>query len=344
MPVVSVIIPMYNAEKFIKETIDSILNQSLSDLELIVVDNCSEDRSVEIVSRMKDTRIRLVVNPENVGAYNSLNIGIGMSRGEYIADNDADDISYPNRLETQVSYLQAHPETTYCLSASDVLQDGVIKTKTTYYAFSPEQLRFVLLFNGDSGIHSSLMMRGEILRDNGIFYNSDYRYAGDAWMKMELLKYGEAGYLAEPLLAYRVHEGQTTYAFSKGEREKEKDQLVLQYLKDQNLDAAEKEILRKALVQRTLQGKEEIDCFVDAVMHFADKCGLKKDLEEDQVLVQKMIGTTMVFQKKNPSLLHIYQTNVGKKLAPYLPKRYFIPVCLLRYNRNFVQTQVERVD
>lgn len=110
MPQLSVLMPVYNAEKFLAEAIDSILQQSFTDFEFIIIDDCSTDSSVAIVKSYQDARIRFYSNTSNSGISYTLNRGIELAATDLIARMDADDISYPQRLQMQYDYLIAHPE------------------------------------------------------------------------------------------------------------------------------------------------------------------------------------------------------------------------------------------
>ena len=110
MPRVSVILPAYNAEAYLKEAIDSILNQTFPDFQLIVINDCSTDGTEEIIRQYADPRLVPVKNEKNLGIAATLNRGLSLAQGDYIARMDADDISLPHRLERQVAYLDAHPD------------------------------------------------------------------------------------------------------------------------------------------------------------------------------------------------------------------------------------------
>ncbi|MBO7600556.1 MAG: glycosyltransferase family 2 protein [Lachnospiraceae bacterium] len=103
---VSIIVPVYNAENFIKETIDSVLKQTYTDWELLLVDDCSKDASCDIIKSYDDERIKLFKQPENLGAYAARNCGLSLALGRYIAFLDADDIWEPKKLEHQMKFLK----------------------------------------------------------------------------------------------------------------------------------------------------------------------------------------------------------------------------------------------
>jgi glycosyltransferase involved in cell wall biosynthesis len=109
-PLVSVIMPVYNAQKHLVEAVNSILNQSYSNLELIIINDGSTDKSEEILLTLTNTRIRYVKNKKNLGVSKTLNIGLQLARGKYVARMDADDLSMPKRIEKQVKFLEKNKD------------------------------------------------------------------------------------------------------------------------------------------------------------------------------------------------------------------------------------------
>ena len=108
-PFISVIMSVYNAEQFLREAIDSILNQTYDNFEFIIIDDASTDSSNAILRSYNDHRIRVHLNKENSGLTKSLNIGLALAKGTYIARQDADDVSYPERFQRQLDFFQANP-------------------------------------------------------------------------------------------------------------------------------------------------------------------------------------------------------------------------------------------
>lgn len=104
---ISIIVPVYNAEKYIEETINSVLNQTYSDFELILVDDVSTDNSIAIISKFNDSRIRLIALDENSGAYAARNRGLAEAKGEYISFLDADDLWMPEKLEREAAFMKS---------------------------------------------------------------------------------------------------------------------------------------------------------------------------------------------------------------------------------------------
>ena len=128
MPVVSVIMPVFNGEAHLKEAIESILTQTFDDFELIIVNDGSKDRSGEIIRSFTDKRIRYMENDQNRGLIYSLNRAIDTAVGRYIARMDADDVCFPDRLEVQKKWLERNPCTSVVASFSETIDDSGHKT------------------------------------------------------------------------------------------------------------------------------------------------------------------------------------------------------------------------
>ena len=107
----TVLMPVYNAEKYLKPALESILNQTYKDFEFLIIDDGSTDKSLEIIKSYNDSRIRLIGHEQNQKLIATLNEGIKLAQGEYIARMDADDISAPERLQKQMEFLEKHPAT-----------------------------------------------------------------------------------------------------------------------------------------------------------------------------------------------------------------------------------------
>lgn len=131
---VSIITPVYNSEKFIRETIVSVLNQTYDNWEMILIDDCSTDNSESIIKEYtnKDNRFRYIKLKENSGVANARNIGIGEAKGRFIAFLDSDDVWYKNKLETQVNYM-INNNISFCFSAYEVIDENskIINQKIT---------------------------------------------------------------------------------------------------------------------------------------------------------------------------------------------------------------------
>jgi glycosyltransferase involved in cell wall biosynthesis len=202
-PKVSVLLPVYNAGPFLRQAIDSILNQSFADFELIIIDDGSTDNSGETIATYTDQRIK-AFHQENQGLMATLNRGLGLTQGEYIARMDQDDISFPERFQKQVAFLDTHPDhaivgTTYAYVDPQNQLIGV------YPALLDDQdLRRDVVTKSPFG-HGSVMMRASVIRDNSIEYRPSYIEDHDLWMR--LAAYGKMANLSDILYLWRHHPG-----------------------------------------------------------------------------------------------------------------------------------------
>jgi glycosyltransferase involved in cell wall biosynthesis len=183
-PVVSVVMSVFNGEKFLREAIDSILGQTFRDFEFLIVNDGSRDGTQEILESYADPRIGLI-RQENTGLARSLNRAIRAARGNYIARQDADDRSFPNRLEMEYEFLRANPDIAMIgTHASFIDKDG-----REFSVWRPpvihEEIRRHLLQEGNSFCHGSVMARKTCLEEVGLYreafeYTQDY----DLWLRV----------------------------------------------------------------------------------------------------------------------------------------------------------------
>lgn len=183
-PKVTVLMSVYNGERFLPQAIDSILTQSYHDFEFLIIDDGSNDRSREIIQSYNDKRIRLINNRENIGLTASLNKGLELAGGEYIARMDADDVSYPQRLEVQVEFLENNPAVALLGAWAEVVDEDGKTIKVWRYPAGDCAIRWRLLTR-NCLVHSSVMYRKDKVRDAG-GYNSSLKFAQDyeLWAKL----------------------------------------------------------------------------------------------------------------------------------------------------------------
>ena len=211
-PLVSVLIPCYNVERYVVEAVGSISNQTYKNLEIIAINDCSTDRTGELLMQLakQDSRIRVVTNEVNLKLIQTLNKGIGMCNGEYIARMDADDISLPTRIEKEVRFLEENKD------------HGIVST--LFYAFRSEnpnkkdlhhsplldkELRAYILFK--SGVcHPAVMIRKRVFTELGLKFESEYLHVEDYALWSQAIYKTKIGNLNEPLLLYRVHQNQVS--------------------------------------------------------------------------------------------------------------------------------------
>ena len=198
---ISVIMSVYNGEKYLGRAIESILNQTFTDYEFIIVNDGSADDSLKIIKGYDDKRILLINNDTNIGLTRSLNKAIEQARGEYIARQDADDISLANRFEEQVGYLEQHPDTALLGTSIYIMdEDGRVLGRKTALANPGESLFKFNQFN-----HGSTMFKSTVVRELG-GYNELFRYCQDYELWLRIAKRYEVRNLKQALYMLRSHQ------------------------------------------------------------------------------------------------------------------------------------------
>ena len=200
-PKVSVLMPVYNAALYLRQAIDSILNQTFTDFEFLIINDGSTDGSEQIIKSYTDPRIFYRKNTKNLGLVATLTLGIDLARGEYIARMDADDISLPERFARQIEFMDSHPEVGACGTAYQYFGDSsnIVYPPTDY------KKAFTLLSDNSSLGHPTSMIRRSVLLQHGFHYEEKYQYAADFafWIRI-----GQVAYLTslpKVLLLYRWH-------------------------------------------------------------------------------------------------------------------------------------------
>ena len=201
-PKVTVLMTVYNGEKFLNEAIEGILNQTFRDFEFLIINDGSTDGSREIIQSYKDPRINLVDNESNIGLTASLNRGLSLAGGEYIARQDADDISLPERLEKQISILERNRE--IALLGSWYLEIDESGNPLREYKLPCEPLQI----SWDSIFYcsfSTVVFRRELVLNNVGFYDESFRYAQDWELYSKIARTHTAVNIGECLVKYRLH-------------------------------------------------------------------------------------------------------------------------------------------
>jgi len=201
-PKVSVVMSLYNSERYLKEAIDSVLSQTLTDFEFIIIDDGSQDDGATIVASYDDARIRFI-SQKNAGLPAALNKAISLAKGDFIARMDPDDICMPNRLATQYDYLCSHPDVAIVGSSAICIDEDGIQLAS----ISKEVLHKL----GDSTVPESPCIHPSVMFLYAVYkkvegYPERMRYGGeDAILFNKILTYGAIVNLTEPLIYYRVH-------------------------------------------------------------------------------------------------------------------------------------------
>ncbi len=180
-PLISVLLSVYNDDKNIKNSIESILSQSYKNIELLVIDDCSDDKTYDILNEIKDSRIKIYRNKENKGLTKSLNILINKSNGDILARHDSDDISLPNRIEVQYKALSKY-HLDACTTRAYIKNSERSIPRFSHYL----PISLVMKYKNPF-IHGTLMVRKKAILDVGL-YDENIKYAQDYKLFLKLLK------------------------------------------------------------------------------------------------------------------------------------------------------------
>lgn len=208
LPLVSVCIAVYNREKFIKQAIESVLNQTYQNFEIIVIDDGSIDNTVSVIKSIDDTRIRLYNNSKNKGIVYTRNKYIGLANGDYIAILDSDDLWVPEKLEKQLLFLKQNPDYGIC-GTNAIRKYANGKEEIWKYPSSHEAIK-VRLFWGSAIIHSSLIIKKSIIKNNNISYSNSLKQAEDFDLIRKIVAVSKAKNINKELVIYNIHKEQIT--------------------------------------------------------------------------------------------------------------------------------------
>lgn len=306
-PKITVLLPVYNCELYIKTAVESILNQTFTNFELLIIDDASTDATVSILKKFDDPRIQLIEKPLNSGYTNSLNYGLKIAKGQYIARMDADDISYPERFARQIDYLDNHPDVVVCGTTYKIVDND----KKIILPQDHEAIKIGLLW-GNCVSHPSVMIRKKIVDDFSIRYDTSKEPAEDYDMWVRLLSIGKLHNLKEILLEYRVYGNQVSR--KRAEEQKKNDiaakLLLLQYLdikwNDLELEFLERQFAKTEVVKfqdlqifKTIQKKLEkanISGFFESKRFRQYLIDLEADVLRKCFLKQKRYSPTMYLE------------------------------------------------
>jgi glycosyltransferase involved in cell wall biosynthesis len=201
-PKISVILPVFNAQTYLQESIESILSQTFTNFELIIINDGSTDQSLDIIQSYSDERIKLI-NQANAGLPISLNRAIAIAKGQYLARQDADDISLPSRLAEQAAYLDEHPACALLGSWANILMDNSPTDRALQHPHLNGDIALKLLFF-NCFVHSSVMIRKSALEKSGLYPEERDKFPPedyDLWLRIS--KSFEVANIPKALLQYR---------------------------------------------------------------------------------------------------------------------------------------------
>jgi len=185
-PKITVLMSVYNEEKYLREAVDSILNQTFENFEFLIINDASTDKTVKILESYNDPRIKIYNNKKNIGLTKSLNVGLKMAKGKYIARQDADDISMPDRFEKQTDFLNKHDNYAVVGTFARIINEHSEEIRPFRIPTEDSDIRNFLKTD-NCMVHGSVMIRMSTLLDMG-FYNEDFERSQDYELWLRLTK------------------------------------------------------------------------------------------------------------------------------------------------------------
>ena len=227
LPLISVLMPAYNAEKYIGEAIESVLNQTFVDFELLIINDGSTDKTEEIILSFNDKRIRYIKNETNLKLIATLNKGIDLARGKYIVRIDADDMCLPNRFRKQIDFLEKHSDYALCGSWAYLINSKGKKTGRMKFIDNHNLMQISLLFSSPL-IHPSVMARTEIFKQFKYSHTALHIEDLDLWVR--IVNSGlKIANIPDFLIKYRWHDSNISVENETFQTEK-KNELLKPYI------------------------------------------------------------------------------------------------------------------
>ena len=298
---ISVIMPVYNCKFYIEDAVNSILNQTFQDFELIIIDDCSTDGTYEILNKINSKKIQLIKKDLNTGYTNSLNLGISLAKGKYIARMDGDDISHIERFSKQIQAFSNDSDLVIC--------GGAYQSVCGNHIFKPSLKHEDILVDLTIScpfVHPSVMIRRETLVDNNLKYDQEFEPAEDLdlWAKLCLL--GKAINLEDILIYYRIHSEQTSILRSKSQEEKSK-------------------IIKENYMKNVIKEDFEYNIFVNPFLFSFDKINQYKEIENRFILALSNKG------------IELNKNKLKERFREYL----FIRISKIAFNLENIYSEVK---
>lgn len=289
-PMISVLMPVYNSEKYLREAIDSIIFQTYTDWELIIINDGATDNSKAIIESYSDSRIRYFENPQNIGLIKTLNKGIDLCRGEYVARMDSDDISMADRFSLQVDFLEKNKDCAMCGTDAFIINGGGETTGEIMNFRTNEYLQINLLFSVPF-VHPSVMIRTSVLKD--LMFDLNYIHAEDYDLWCRVADNHKVANIPSFLLKYRWHNTNVSVLNEKTQ-DGVKNEIIRRQIGNLGLDPTDRDLYfhRITFKQYDVKNNEARETFVDYD-------GLSK-------WFQKLIEANQICGKYDPDALMAY--------------------------------------
>lgn len=258
-PLVSVIIPCYNAEKYVEAAVRSIMNQTYKNLEILCCDDCSTDRTFSILQELadEDSRIKLFKNETNQKIVKTLNNLVSLANGKYIARMDADDISLPKRIEKQVEFLEENSDIAFCGTNAWHIDENGEKIGFSCLPRTNDEIN-KFKFYACPFYHPAVMIRSSVYKEN--FYDENFLYAEDYELWIRLLEKYKGYNLKERLIFYRIFFSQTSKMCFNEQQIKSAEIFVKYNLKENKILRIEEKL--NALLKLDNDEKKEFEYYV----------------------------------------------------------------------------------
>ncbi len=317
---VSVVMPVFNCEDFVKEAIESILNQTYREFELIVINDGSTDGSDVLIREFNDPRIKYINNSPNKGIVSTINEGVSRSKGKYIARMDADDISLPTRLAKQVDFLETNPDVKLCGTRAIAIDKNGRQLVKLNRPLKHDKIKVFNLFR-NAFIHPTIMADANALKKIG--FTEDYKYAEDYFTFSQFTMQYQVANLEWPLLLYRLHDESIT---AKKNKEMMASELkTMRYLLSFLFKTIELKIvqLHHALLRAPAYpfSAEEIHNHLLQIF----EANRAKNIFDQQTLVKQLQKEwfNYLYQNKTSNALRKYLSSPLVNVKNFVPKYFF---------------------
>ncbi|HAT4122599.1 glycosyltransferase family 2 protein [Clostridium perfringens] len=324
---VSVVMSVYNGEKYLKEAIESILNQTYKNIEFIIIDDGSTDESLNIIKEyLVDNRVKLLENVSNKGLIYSLNKGIEESKGKYIIRMDCDDISNLNRIEKQVKYMEKNNQTILLGSSVNFILEGIPLLKKKILSQGDyEKIKIITMFQSTFS-HPSIILRREYLIKNNLRYEEKYKNAEDYGLWTNIIPYANVSNLKESLLNYRVVKSSVTRKANKdmNSRREVFKKIYKNYFSNLGIKITPKELdmhFDIAMIQNLDESRYSYEELIDYLDNLYEKCieVLDKNYMKDYLEDKKF---KLKFYMKKDCKFNLSKRYIIEKIKVQIKKKY----------------------
>ena len=311
-PLVTVLMPVFNGEKFLREAIDSVLAQTFTDFVFLIINDGSTDNTEKIILSYNDSRIQYVRNEENLKLIKTLNKGLALMTTKYVARMDADDVCVPTRLEQQIEYMESHPQVgllgTWCRTIG-ASEPAVIRYEETH-----EQICFRQLYQIQI-VHPSCMIRMSVLQTLDNWFDETYLHAEDYELFTRMSHVTRLANIPEVLHLYRKHENAVSVLYNK-EQKQNSHRVIAREFRKLGVDVNDL----------------QIDSFI--ALNYQDYAGIKLPASEMNLLLEGIVLANNISKYFNDSFL------LGKLSDLWLSYCYESHLSISMYKSSSLSKQI----